>query len=121
MRHYRTLFALVLMLLTASCSRTMAVKYMADPQPKTPIVSQIKYPAIAIQKGLEGKVIVAAYIDTLGHVSEIKVESSTEPAFNDAALDAVRATEFIPAIFNGYKVAKWLTIPINFAKPRIRE
>jgi TonB family protein len=121
MRLYRLPIALVLLLFAASCSRTMGVKYMSDPQPLTPIVSHIKYPAVAIEKGLEGKVVVAAYIDTLGRVAEIKVESTTEPTFNDAALDAVRATDFEPARFNGYKVAKWLTIPINFAKPRIRE
>jgi periplasmic protein TonB len=94
---------------------------MRDPEPKTPIVSHLKYPAVAIEKKLEGKVVVSAYIDSLGQVAETKIESSTEPVFNDAAIDAVKATEFEPAVFNGYKVAKWLTIPINFAKPRIRE
>jgi periplasmic protein TonB len=118
---FRPLFAVLALLVLGSCSRNISTVAMRDPQPLTPIVSNLKYPAVAIEKKLEGKVVVAALIDTLGHVAEIKIESSTEPAFNDAAMDAVRATAFDPARFNGYKVAKWLTIPINFAKPRIRK
>ena len=121
MRMFRLSFTLVLLLIASSCSRNISTVAMRDPQPLTPITSNLKYPAVAIDKKLEGRVVVAAFIDTLGQVAEIKVESSTEPIFNDAAMDAVRATQFDPARFNGYKVAKWLTIPINFAKPRIRE
>ncbi len=121
MRLSRLSITFVLLLTLSSCSRNISTVAMRDAQPLTPIVSQLKYPPIAIEKKLEGKVVVSAFIDTLGKVAEIKVESSTEPIFNDAALDAVRATQFDPARFNGYKVAKWITIPISFAKPRIRE
>jgi periplasmic protein TonB len=110
----------ILLVVAVSCSRSIGTTYMADPQPLTPIISNLKYPPEAIQKKLEGKVVVAAFIDTLGNVAEIKVESSTEPIFNDAALDAVRKTKFEPAIFNGRKVAKWFTTPIKFSKPVVR-
>lgn len=107
-------------LFVTSCARQIGTTYMADPQPKTPIISNLKYPPEAIEKKLEGKVIVAAYIDTFGVPTEIKIESSTEPVFNQAAIDAVKATSFEPAIFNGRHVPKWLTIPIKFSKPVVR-
>lgn len=110
----------LLLVVVASCARQINTIYMADPKPLTPIISNLKYPPEAIEKKLEGKVVVAAFIDTLGNVAEIKVESSTEPIFNDAALSAVRMTKFEPAIFNGRKVPKWFTAPIKFSKPVVR-
>jgi TonB family protein len=120
MRQLSKLPLFIFLLFAASCSRSVGTTYMADPVPLTPIISNLKYPPEAIEKKLEGKVIVAALIDTLGNVAEIKVESSTEPIFNNAALDAVRMTKFEPAIFNGRKVPKWFTAPIKFSKPVVR-
>ncbi|HET6511389.1 MAG TPA: hypothetical protein VFH43_04310, partial [Candidatus Kapabacteria bacterium] len=61
MRPFVRFFVLVGLLLLTSCARQIGTTYMADPKPKTPIISNLKYPAEAIQKKLEGKVIVAAF------------------------------------------------------------
>ena len=111
---------LTVALTLASCSTNLARKN-SEPIPKTPIMSNIKYPVEAVKQRLEGEVIVAALIDTTGKVVEIKVESSTEPKFNDSAMDAVRATEFHPAMWDGKPIRKWLTVPIRFRRPEKTE
>lgn len=113
----RPVLALIVVALFASSCSTNLSGRNTEPRPKTPIVSHLKYPVAAVERKLEGQVIVSALIDTAGKVAEIKIESSTEPIFNDAAANALRATEFEPALWQGKPIQKWFTVPINFTKP----
>jgi protein TonB len=56
------------------------------------------YPAEAINRGLQGEVLVLLLLDPDGSVSAARVEqSSGHPLLDDAALQAVRALRSLPA------------------------
>ncbi len=58
---------------------------------------------------------VRALVDKNGRVSRTIVEQSDNKALEDAAVEAVKATPFKPAIQNKNPVVMWVTIPVRFA------
>lgn len=76
---------------------------------------RVKYPEIARRNGIEGTVQVRALVDKNGRVSRTIVEQSDNKALEDAAVEAVKATPFKPAIQNKNPVVMWVTIPVRFA------
>ena len=81
-----------------------------------PIVSpRPAYPAIAEQRGIEGRVILVATISTKGRVSSLHIRKSAgNTSLDQAARDAVRRWKFSPAKRGNTPVAAELTIPIDF-------
>ncbi len=77
------------------------------------IQSRVEYPQIAREAGIEGQVLVYAFIDTDGIVKETMILRSI-PMLDDAAVDAVKGTRFSPAKQRDQVVAVWLSIPIDF-------
>ncbi len=77
------------------------------------IQRRVVYPRIAREAGIEGQVIVYAFIDTDGIVQETMVLKSI-PMLDDAAVDAIERTRFNPAKQRDRVVAVWLSIPIDF-------
>lgn len=74
----------------------------------------IKYPPVAVSNRIEGIVVVSALICTDGSILDVKVVESDNQLLNEAAVDAVRQTTFVPAIQNGAPVTCWTRIPIAF-------
>ncbi len=72
------------------------------------------YPDIARRARIEGKVILQAVIDKEGNVNEVTVLSSSNPMFNDSAIDAVKQRKYKPALQNGRPVAIYFTIRVDF-------
>ena len=72
-----------------------------------------KYPPEVQADKLEGTVTVDAIVDTTGAVYEAMVVQSI-PAFDQAALDAVKQWRFQPALLNGEPVAVVCTIEFTF-------
>jgi TonB family protein len=62
----------------------------------------------------QGVVVVQIAIDEQGEVSDARIVRSLAPAFDEAALDAVRQWRFDPPRRDGKPVASELTITINF-------
>jgi TonB family protein len=60
-----------------------------------------EYPPEFVGSGLNADVVVTVLVDRMGRVSHIRVEGSPDPAFTDAALEALGQYEFLPAIKNG--------------------
>ncbi|NOZ75077.1 MAG: energy transducer TonB [FCB group bacterium] len=74
-----------------------------------------KYPEIAQEAGIEGTVIVQAFIDEKGRVKEtIVLKGIPNTGLNEAAVEAVRATRFRPAKQRERPVGVWISIPIHF-------
>jgi len=74
------------------------------------IVNAVKpeYPRLAKQQKLSATVVVSALISETGQVLEVKVLKGEERfGFNDAAIRAMRATRFSPAIKDGKRVKTW--------------
>lgn len=73
------------------------------------------YPPEAIEKGLEGYVIVELYIGTDGTVEEAWVRSAYgAKSFEIASLEAVRQFLFRPITENGSPIPFWVSFLITF-------
>ena len=75
---------------------------------------KVTYPSKALKKGIEGKVIVDALIDTTGKVEKATVVKSTNKIFNEPAIKAVKEYKFTPARKGKKKVKVHVKIPVMF-------
>ena len=79
------------------------------------IQERIIYPEIALLAGIQGIVIVQAYIDEKGRVRETLIlKGIDESGLNEAAMTAIRKSRFKPAKQRDQEIAVWMSIPINF-------
>ncbi len=74
-----------------------------------------EYPEIARRARLEGQVILAAVISASGKVVEVTVVRSSNPLFDEAAIEAVEQWEYEPARQRGRPVAVFFTIDVRFS------
>ena len=65
--------------------------------------------------GSPGEVNISFIVDTKGEVIEAAVVKSSDPAFEDAALAAVRSWKFAPGKKGGQLVNTRLQVPIVFS------
>jgi protein TonB len=72
------------------------------------------YPHVARRAGLGGRVTLRAVIAEDGGVESVEVYSSSNPLFDDAAVDAVRKWRYRPAIMNGRPVRVYFSVVVNF-------
>ena len=73
------------------------------------------YPPEALDKKIEGVVIVEAMINEQGKVRMIRVISSPDPLLSDAALKAVRQWEYEPYIVKGKAKPVVFTATVTFS------
>lgn len=78
------------------------------------IQEKIIYPEIAKRAGIEGKVYVQAFIDENGNVVNAKILKGIGAGCDEAALNAIKETKFIPGGHNGRTVKTQVSIPIMF-------
>lgn len=78
------------------------------------IQKNIKYPEIARRAGIEGTVFVLAYLDERGNVVKTEITKGLPGGLNEAAMDAVKLTKFIPGKQRGKAVKVKVVIPIKF-------
>jgi TonB family protein len=78
------------------------------------IQSKIVYPEIAKRAGIEGKVIVKAYIDEEGNVIGTEILKGIGTGLNEAAVSAIEKSKFTPGIKDGKPVKVQVVIPILF-------
>ena len=72
------------------------------------------YPAALRLEGVSGIVSISVSIDEKGDVASTAVSKSSNPAFDQAALDAVARWKFKPAKKSGQPVAVTVVLPIRF-------
>lgn len=65
-------------------------------------------------KGVNGMVAVVVIIDEKGSVIDASVTKSSDPAFEDPSLDAIKRWKFKPAEKDGQAVKAKVTIPVRF-------
>lgn len=78
------------------------------------LAKNIAYPAEAKENKVEGKVIVTAVIDEKGDAVKLKVLKSVGYGCDEAAIEAVKKTKFLPGKKDGKTVKVQITIPIMF-------
>jgi len=70
----------------------------------------------ALRRKAPGKVVVIFVVDQRGRVESPLVQSSSDPAFEKAALGAVKQWKFEPGKRNGEAVRFRMRVPITFPK-----
>lgn len=78
------------------------------------LMENVKYPEKAHEEGLEGKVILEVTVDKSGAVVGTVVKESAGDDFDNAAINAVKKTKFIPAEKDGKKIKASVVIPFQF-------
>jgi protein TonB len=73
------------------------------------------YPLAARRRGIEGQVLIAAYVRADGACAEVRLKRSSGHTLLDAsALDAVRRWRFLPAKRAGAPIDSWVEVPVRF-------
>lgn len=78
------------------------------------IQEKIHYPETAKRSGIQGKVMIQAFIDENGKVIHTKLLNGIGGGCDEVALDAIKQTKFNPGIQNSKPVKVQVTIPIWF-------
>ena len=85
-----------------------------DQPPRAVFQGAPLYPSEMRGKKVEGVVTVIFIVDPSGKVSNLRVERSSNPAFEKPALDAVKKWKFEPGVKGGERVACRQRIAVRF-------
>ncbi len=81
----------------------------------TAIQKNVRYPEIAQEAGIEGTVIIQAFVDDKGRVQEtVVLKGIPNTGLDEAAAEAIRRTRWKPAKQRDRPVGVWISIPVNF-------
>ncbi len=77
-------------------------------------VAKPNYPEAAVTQGIEGVVIVVAFVNMLGEVEDVALEQGVVPLLDEEAVRAAYRTSFEPYIPGGRLQALFVRIRYNF-------
>lgn len=79
------------------------------------LMRTVKYPKEAMDKGIQGRVLVKFVVEKDGQVSEPEIVKSVFPALNEEALRVIRCMpKWKPGMQSGKVVRVFFTLPITF-------
>lgn len=79
------------------------------------IATHIKYPTMAAENNIQGRVVVKFVVKKDGNVGDVVVIRGKDPDLDKEAQRVVKTLpKFIPGKMNGQSVSVWYTLPINF-------
>jgi len=89
---------------------------VSELESKPEVVSSVppRYPSELRRAGIEGRVTIVFVLDTGGRVEDPRIETSTQPEFEQPALEAVRKWKFRPGMKDGEAVRTFMRLPIAF-------
>jgi len=79
--------------------------------------SNLKYPAVAVQNGTEGKVFLSFVIEKDGSVSDVTVMKGLSAETDAEAVRVTKLTKWIPGKHQGNVVRSRFVLPIKYALP----
>ncbi len=86
-----------------------------DVQPKARHAIEPEYPDEARRNGVEGTVTLRVRVDEFGVVKDVEIDVGTPPGvFDESALRAFKAGEFIPARLSGRPVRAEIRIRVTY-------
>ena len=75
----------------------------------------MKYPAVAEENGIQGRVICTFVVERDGSITEVKVIKSVDPSLDKEAIRVLKSMpKWIPGKQNGSAVRVKYTVPVNF-------
>ena len=79
------------------------------------ISKNLKYPPVAMENNIQGRVVVQFVVTKTGKIGEVKVARGKDPDLDKEAVRVVKSLpDFIPGKMNGQTVNVWYTLPITF-------
>ncbi len=78
------------------------------------LAKHMKYPEDAAKEGIQGTVLVSAYVGVSGSIDAVKVKRSPHDLLSQAALDAVWDVRFTPGRQDGKAVPTVVMVPVRF-------
>lgn len=81
---------------------------------KSFLQDNIVYPADSI----EGKVYVSFTVDTVGHVTDVKIKKSLSPLADAEVIRVVKLLVFKPALLEGKPVNSKFSFPVTFSREK---
>lgn len=83
------------------------------------LASNLKYPTIAAENGVEGRVVIRFIVGIDGSISDIEIVRSLDSMCDREAIRVVRLMpEWISGTQDGIKVPVYFTLPVIFKLPR---
>jgi TonB family protein len=79
------------------------------------ILSEIEYPKLAVEKSVEGTVVVEFVVETNGYATGIAVKQGLGAGCTEEALRLIKSTKWQPAVLNNKLVRYKMTYPITFS------
>lgn len=77
--------------------------------------ANIKYPTIAAENGIQGRVVLKFVVSKDGSISNIQIVRSLDPSCDKEAIRVVKGMpKWIPGMQNGHPVAVYFTLPVLF-------
>ncbi|MGM9833981.1 MAG: energy transducer TonB [Candidatus Limisoma sp.] len=75
----------------------------------------IKYPTMAMENNIQGRVVVQFVVTKTGSIGEVKVVRSVDRDLDKEAIRVCKSLpKFTPGKMNGQAVNVWYTLPVNF-------
>lgn len=79
------------------------------------IAQNVRYPNVARENGIQGKVFVRFVVTKTGGVDKVTVARSVDPLLDQEAIRVVKTLpKWKPGMQRGKTVPVWYTVPINF-------
>ena len=102
-----------------SGNNNMQFEYIArevepQPYPGFKVEDFVEYPELAKEAGIEGKVIIAAFINKKGMPKNCYLVKGVFESLDKMALQAVQKSRWIPAKQQGKRIGVWVNIPVSF-------
>jgi protein TonB len=77
--------------------------------------SNIKYPVVAEENGVQGRVVCTFVVEKDGSITDVKVVKSVDPSLDKEAMRVVKSMpKWIPGKQNGSAVRVKYTVPVTF-------
>ena len=79
------------------------------------ISKNIKYPPVAMENGIQGRVVVQFVVTKTGKIGEVKIARGKDPDLDKEAMRVVKSLpDFIPGKMTGQAVNVWYNLPYKF-------
>jgi protein TonB len=79
------------------------------------ILSEMEYPKLAIEKSVEGTVVIEFIVEANGYVTDLNIKQGLGAGCAEEALRIIKTTRWQPATLNGNYVRYKVTYPITFS------
>jgi len=108
-------FILPLLAFAIAASAAVADEFEKPDTPPVPVrTPPPQYPPELKREGVAGIVTVAIVVDEKGAVSSAAINKSTNPAFDQPSLDAVKKWKFKPATKDNQAIPSKVIVPLHF-------